>query len=114
LHAIVLAAEPVRIRDLSKRVPKQAAAVPSTSGKAVIIGLTEGLSLVATAIVAVAFQRIRHRQRASPIDLSTRSKRRRVRSSRGSPSMSEYLGEDVVIQMWRLFGRLIHEFERAA
>jgi signal transduction histidine kinase len=69
-----------------------------------VIGVTEGLSLVATAIVAVAFQPIRRRaqrfanqlvygERATPYEVL----------SRFSEHLGEaYLGEDIVVQMARL------------
>ena len=74
------------------------------AGIGAVIGLTEGLSLVATAIVAVAFQPLRDRaqrfanrlvygERATPYEIL----------SRFSEHIGEaYLGEDIVVQMARL------------
>jgi hypothetical protein len=114
LRAIVLAAEPVRIRDLSKRVPKQAAAVPPTSGKRSFIGLTEGAlargdgdrgrRLPAHPTSSARFaNRLVYEEQATPCEVLSR--------------IAEHVREprrDIVMQMWRLLGRLIHEFEGAA
>jgi signal transduction histidine kinase len=74
------------------------------AGIGAVIGVTEWLSLVATAIVAIAFQPIRHRaqrlanrlvygERATPYEVL----------SRFSEHLGEaYLGEDIVAQMARL------------